>query len=114
MKSTMSPGQENIQVDYKSTAVGSIRFLLANAVVFIGFSFLWARQYHMMGNTSDVIDTIVVPWAWIIGFFAASFVTLRKQTKNALLVSIVCTVFATTALWIFILIVIIPLYDPMF
>jgi hypothetical protein len=91
--------------------VGS--FLVGNALLFAAFSVLWVRQYHMEPGLSDTIDGFVVPWLWLAGFFVVSFYAIRPLSY-AILASLGSAVVLAGTLFLFIHIVLVPVYDPMF
>jgi hypothetical protein len=89
-------------------------FALCNAFVFAVFSVLWVKQYHMPSSSSDAIDEIVVPWGWLACFFIASFSTLRGRMRRSALISAASAIVFASALFLFVHIVLAPIYDPWF
>jgi hypothetical protein len=87
-------------------------FALCNGLVFIVFSVLWVKEYHM--SNSDEIDHIVVPWLWLVCFFTASLCTLRSRVLPLVLISVASAVVFAGVLFVFIHIVLVPMFDPMF
>src|SRR5262249_43372253 len=77
-------------------------FALGNALLFAGFSVLWVKQYHMAPHASDAIDCVVVPWLWLVGFFAASFYSIRRPMGFTILVSLASAIAFAGILFLFI------------
>lgn len=97
-----------------AVVIRMLSFGACNVLLFFGFSVLWVRQYHMSGNVSDTIDEIVVPWLWLAGFFVASFFTIRRPLIIAIPVAVSSAVTFAGILFLFIHIILVPIYDPMF
>jgi hypothetical protein len=85
-----------------------------NAVLFVAFSGLWVKQYHMAAGVSDAIDCVVVPWLWLAGFFAVSFCAIRRPLVYATLVSVGSAVAFAGLLFLLVHSVLAPAYDPWF
>ena len=100
------------EINYHKTLLGLVVFALANAGVAIGFGVLWVWQYQTTPALSDHIDSIVVPWLWLAGFFFASFVSLRRITSKVAGMSVVCSLAFSFLLWTTINFVLRPLFDP--
>jgi hypothetical protein len=92
--------------------VGS--FVLGNPLLFAAFSVLWVKQYQMAADLSDMIDDFVVPWLWLAGFFGVSFYAIRRPLGFAIAVSLGSAVAFAGILFLFVRIVLVPAYDPMF
>jgi hypothetical protein len=91
-----------------------LSFVLCNTLVFLGFSVLWAWQYHLNAHLSDNIDAMVVPWMWFVSFFAASFFTLKGHYLKASLLSFVSAIMFSFVLLIFVNVVLAAIFDPWF
>jgi hypothetical protein len=91
-----------------------VNYAVCNGLLFAAFSVLWVKQYHVTGDLSDRIDLVVVPWLWLAGFFIASFFAIRRPRIIAILVSIASAVAFAAILFLFIHLVLVPMYDPMF
>ena len=109
----MTQDQTSIHVEYSRVVARLMYFVLANVAVFFVFSFLWVWEYHMGATLSDRIDAIVVPWIWLIAFFVASYLTLRKLTSKALPIAVLNSVVASFVLLVFVHIALAPFFDPM-
>ena len=88
-------------------------FALFNALLFAAFSVLWVKQYHWRPAVSDTVDHLMVPWLWLLGFFTASLCAIRRPLKFAILVSLGSAVVFAGLLFLFIHVVLVPHYDPM-
>jgi hypothetical protein len=93
-----------------------VSFVLANACVFVFFAVLWVWQYHINSDVSDRIDLVVVPYAWLAGFFAASFVTLGRMFPKlmTILISLGSSIVLSGVLFLVKTFVLAPFFDPMF
>jgi hypothetical protein len=89
-----------------------IPFFIGNALVFVGFSALWAWEYRVEGDLSDKIDHVVVPWLWLLGFFVVSISTLNKTLLKTTLISLSCAIGFSLILLIFVKTVVTFFFDP--
>ena len=108
----MQPMMDNHETGMTWLRAGG--FVAGNALLFTGFSVLWVKQYHMDHGLSDTIDHLLVPWLWLAGFFAVSFSAIRRPLVYAVLVSLGTAAALSGILFLFVRIVLVPVYDPMF
>jgi hypothetical protein len=85
---------------------------ICNLLLLIAFTALYWYQGRLTETVSKKIDLFVLPCGWLVGFFAATFVGLRKVFPLPILIiaSLACS-FVFSFLLLF---VIGLLFDPMF
>jgi hypothetical protein len=86
--------------------------LFCNALLFVAFSILWVLEYHIDGLLANKIDRVIWPWIPLVGFFAISFLILKRPTLKSVPVSIASTLTFTFLLFVFIWWVLEPVFDP--
>lgn len=94
------------------TAIRTRTFAMCNGLVFVAFSVLWVKEYHM--TNSDQIDHIVVPWLWLGSFFCASLCAVRSIILRSLVISLTSAVILSGALLLFVHIILAPIFGPWF
>jgi protein-S-isoprenylcysteine O-methyltransferase Ste14 len=89
-------------------------FVLGNAGTAIGFAILFVWLYQTRTKLATQIDHIVVPYVWLVGFFAVSFISIRNGTSifKAFAISIASCIFFSFLLLMIVSFVFMPRLDP--
>jgi len=85
-------------------------FSLSTGILFAAFSLWWIAGYHV--RNLDALDHLVVPWGWLIGFFAVSYFHTRNHVALPAVFSAYLSVMFSGLLFLFILLFLMPFFDP--